>query len=92
MLHRLSLYVLVVTFFIGVSVLPHDLGAEQFENKRVAKITIVPHRLGPDEYFDSSVVLTRMNTRVGDVFSQTAFDRDLKKLALDYDTIDPELE
>ncbi|MBS3904548.1 MAG: outer membrane protein assembly factor BamA [Simkania sp.] len=66
--------------------------AEAFEEKRIASIEIEPKNLPPGSTFDQRAVLTKMDTKIGDPFSQTAFDHDLKMLASEYDRVEPHIE
>lgn len=63
----------------------------QYENKRIAKISIEPENLPSGATFDSTPLLKQMKTKVGDRFSQLTFDSDLKTLAIDYEHVDPNL-
>ena len=59
----------------------------QYENLMIEKVEVVNQ--GPSENFDEGVVLSRIKTRKGEMFSQSDFDSDLKALAQDYDRIEP---
>jgi len=62
---------------------------ETYDNRTVSNISIKLETLGPADHFDQSSVLTRLSTKVGDPFSQEAFDQDLKLLSEEYDRVDP---
>lgn len=62
------------------------------EMQTVAEIDIFVENLPPGASFDSKAVLSKLKTKVGDPFSQTIFDSDLKALAEQYDYIEPSIE
>ncbi len=66
--------------------------SEAYESKPVGKIDVQMENLPADASFDPKPVLAKMNTKVGDPFSQTAFDSDLKTLSEEYDRIEPSVE
>lgn len=59
----------------------------QYENLMIEKVEVVIQ--GPSENFDERVVLNRIKTRSGHLFSQMDFDNDLKTLSQDYDRLEP---
>jgi outer membrane protein insertion porin family len=59
---------------------------------RVAKIDVIPENLAPEMAFNPGSVRARMHTKVGNYFSQTEFDNDLKMLAEEYDRVEPRIE
>ncbi len=63
---------------------------ETFENKTVAKMTLIME--SPDSPFDPQSMKSRMSTKQGDPFHQLTFDNDLKMLAEEYDRVEPSLE
>lgn len=63
----------------------------QFENHPVKKIDLIIH-LPEGAVFDSQPVLARMQTKNGNVFSQTEFDNDLKILVKDFDHVVPHID
>jgi outer membrane protein insertion porin family len=65
------------------------IATEAYENKTVGKIDVQMENLAPDASFDPKPVLGRLNTKVGDPFSQMVFDSDLKTLSEEYDRIEP---
>jgi outer membrane protein insertion porin family len=66
-----------------------NIPLEAYEHKPVASIEITAENLPPESTFDPKTLLSRLKTRVGDPFSQSTFDGDLKVLAKDYDQIEP---
>lgn len=64
---------------------------EMFDEKRVQKIEIVFENVPEGEVMDPKQVLSRLETRSGDLFSQRIFDIDLKILAAEYDRVIPAL-
>lgn len=65
------------------------LPTEAYESKIVGKIDVQMENLAPDASFDPKPVLARLNTKVGDPYSQMIFDGDLKILSEEYDRIEP---
>lgn len=65
---------------------------EVVENRPVSHIEISIENLPPSSSFDPKAILTRMKTKVGDPFSQSVFDTDLKMLADEYDRVEPSIE
>jgi len=63
-----------------------------YERMPVANIEIVPEHLPPNASFENSTVLQRIKTKIGDPFSQSVFDDDLKALSEEYDRVEPVLE
>ena len=84
----LALFTCTPTFPVFSAIAP----AEAFEEKRIASIEIEAQNLPSESTFDQRAVLTKMDTKVGDPFSQTAFDHDLKMLANEYDRVEPHIE
>lgn len=62
---------------------------EAYESKPVSTIEIIPENLPPDATFDAKKVISRLKTKMGDPFSQSTFDTDLKALAEEYDRVEP---
>lgn len=60
--------------------------------KRVAGITIEAKGLPPGSDFQTKSVETKLKTKVGEPFSQTTFDQDLKALSKDYENVDPSIK
>ena len=73
-------------------VYPALYAAEAYEEAPVGNIDIVAENLAPNASFDAKRVLSKLKTKVGDPFSQTTFDSDLKTLAEEYDRVEPQLE
>ncbi len=64
--------------------------AEQiYETTPVASLRIVMENLTKGSSFDEKQILGKLHTKVGDPFSSLVFDQDLKKIAEDYDQVDP---
>jgi outer membrane protein insertion porin family len=74
--------------YVGAAPAP----SEAYETKSVGKITILMENLPADASFDPKPVLGKMDTKIGDPFSQTVFDADLKTLSGEYDRVEPSLE
>ena len=67
--------------------------SDQLENQIIGKLEIIVAS-EPSQTLVNTVqmVKARLKTREGDVFSQTAFDSDLKMLIQDYDRVEPLVE
>jgi outer membrane protein insertion porin family len=65
---------------------------DAFEEKRIASIDIEIQNLPAGSTFDQRTVLTKMDTKIGEPFSQSAFDHDLKMLANEYDRVEPQID
>ncbi|MEZ5314746.1 MAG: outer membrane protein assembly factor BamA [Chlamydiales bacterium] len=66
--------------------------AEQYETMRIAKIEFIPRNVSNDETFHPIAIQSRMESKVGNYFSQSEFDSDLKMLAKEYDQVLPSIE
>src|SRR6185436_2888263 len=66
--------------------------AEAYESRRVDRIDIQAENLPTGASFDARPILEKLNTKVGDPFSQLVFDSDLKALSSEYDRIEPQVE
>ncbi len=73
-------------------VIASSRGVEAYEDKTVGKIDIYMENLPPEALFNPKPVLGKLETKVGDPFSQGVFDADLKTLSEDYDRIEPSIE
>lgn len=69
-----------------------SISTEAYENKTVGKIDIQMENLASDSSFDPNLVSSKLNTKIGDPFSQAVFDTDLKTLSEQYDRIEPSIE
>jgi outer membrane protein insertion porin family len=68
------------------------LPSEAYEHMSVGNIEIMVEHLPPNASFDSKTVLNKLKTKVGDPFSQSTFDDDLKALSEEYDRVEPSFE
>lgn len=59
-------------------------GQDYYEDRPIARIDIKLETQDPDYEIDEKSILSKMKTKVGDPFSQTMFDDDLKMLSKDY--------
>lgn len=66
--------------------------AEQCENQLIGNIEVVMMNISEGSDSDANAIKTRIKSREGDLFSQIAFDNDLKILANDFDRVDPIIE
>ena len=80
---------LVATFIFPQLTFAQDA---QYENKRIANICIEAEDVPADTTFQTSSVQNKIKTKVGEPFSQSQFDQDLKSLSKDYDKIDPQIK
>jgi outer membrane protein insertion porin family len=63
---------------------------EVLDTKTVSSVTVLPQNLPKDKQaFDQKIVLNKLKTQQGELFSQTEFDQDLKNLSDDYDDVEP---
>lgn len=62
---------------------------EAFEEKSVASIEVSLQNPPPGSSFDPKTVISRLKTKIGDPFSQTTFDSDLKALSDQFDRVEP---
>lgn len=62
---------------------------ETLEYRKVAAIDVVFETAATNVSYDPKSVLNRLDTKVGDPFSQLAFDKDLKVLSEEYDRVEP---
>jgi len=85
-----SLTLLTCFSFSTVGALPPQSAA--YESKTVGRIQIQMENLPADASFDPKPVLSKMDTKIGDPFSQIIFDADLKTLSDTYDRIEPSVE
>src|SRR5580704_17266082 len=73
-------------------VFSEPLLAEADESRRVERIDIQAENLPSGTSFDARPVLEKLQTKVGNPFSQLVFDTDLKSLAANYDRIEPQID
>lgn len=66
--------------------------AEAYESRQVERIDIHAENLPSGTSFDARPVLERLQTKVGNPFSQLVFDSDLKALSANYDRIEPQID
>lgn len=79
-------------FFALLSFSSFLISDQQFENKTIQEITVEAKELPAGSSFKSDSVQNKISTKVGEPFSQTTFDQDLKKLAGEYDRVEPEVK
>lgn len=65
---------------------------EEYEGKRVSEVKISAKGLPSGVPFDSRSVLVRLKTKAGELFSQDAFDEDLKLLSREFYEVDPSID
>ncbi len=64
---------------------------ETYEDQVIESISIDIKRPDPEVLYDKKSIKKTLRTQEKSAFSQTAFDQDLKKLANEYDRIDPKI-
>lgn len=69
-----------------------EICTEAFEDRPIAKLELIVENLPANASFDPKVTLNRLNSKVGDPFSQLTFDGDLKTLSEEYDRVEPRVE
>jgi outer membrane protein insertion porin family len=80
-----------ILFLLSLFSLATAAESVQFENLIVGKIAVIMAN-DSEACFDASSVTAKMKTREGDFFSQVDFDNDLKTLAKEFDSIEPQLD
>lgn len=92
MLKNYSILILfVLSFFTSSAHL--SAASMQYDNLLVERVDISIINSSEDTMeAESSIIQTKMKSRPGELFSQTAFDNDLKTLIADYDRIEPALD
>ncbi len=81
-------FFLVLSLFFPIALKADDM---QYENKPIVNITIEAKDLPKGSEFQTKTVESKLKTKIGEPFSQTMFDQDLKTLSKDYDQIDPSI-
>ena len=79
----------VLVFSPATMLFSETQSVEAYEHRRVAEIRIELETNKPGAHLDETQVLDKMKTKVGDPFSQTIFDQDLKSLSQEYDRAIP---
>ena len=64
----------------------------QYESKTIKNIVIEAEDLPRGTKFQSESVENKLKTKVGERFTQSVFDKDLKTLSKDYDRVDPKIQ
>lgn len=82
---------LLLLLLLG-SHLMHAADDLQYDRMKVAKIDVNIENLPSSSSFNAASVRTKLQTKVGNLFSQNEFDGDLKKLAEEYDHVEPKVE
>jgi len=86
MTKRIYYYILFILCFAFNTSFAQSL---HFENQIVEKIDIELVNLPEGASFDTACVIARIKTHQGILFSQLDFDNDLKKLAEEFDHVEP---
>lgn len=82
----------LTTLLFLLLMVPMAAFAEQYDNKVVERIDVIFVNEPTSTAYSAKNVLTKIRTHAGDIFSQSAFDSDLKDLASDYDHVEPLVE
>jgi outer membrane protein insertion porin family len=80
---------LVLSVFFSSFLASDPLKHDSYENMRVEEITVDIKNLAPSQKNSSTDILTEIDLKVGDRFSQPEFDKILKKLSNKYQTVEP---
>ncbi len=83
---------LLILLFVGIctQTLPAEDTQPHIEHLRIQKIEVTVKQ--QENQTEQEVILTRLKTKQGALFSQEDFDEDLKTLAKEYDRIDPQIQ
>ncbi|NGX55983.1 MAG: Outer membrane protein assembly factor BamA [Candidatus Anoxychlamydiales bacterium] len=81
-----KLFSLIVLFFSVTQIF-----ANNYENQEIADVKIVLENPSNNVSFNKKNILQKLQTKKGDLFFQNIFDNDIKKLSLDFDRIEPEV-
>ncbi|NGX28640.1 MAG: Outer membrane protein assembly factor BamA [Candidatus Anoxychlamydiales bacterium] len=84
---KTSRFLTAIFFFLCTSL----LAADTFDGKIVGSIKIEIEN-SADSSFNTGALQSRLTTQKGNIFSQTTFDGDLKKLSEDFDRIEPDIK
>ena len=90
LVYRIAAALCMGTMLDAPILLAYSAVVETFEDKPVAKITLLMET--PNCPFDPQSLRAQMRTKEGDPFHQLVFDSDLKTLAEKYDRIEPSLQ
>lgn len=82
-----STFLAILMVFLTFSAL-----GEQYESHKIAKIDIVLGNTHDSVNFNPATIRNKLHSKVGDFFSQTEFDSDLKLLANEYDLVEPTIK
>lgn len=63
-----------------------------FEECPIGDIDVQVEDLSTNTSFDSQIVLSKLKSKVGNLFSQADFDTDLKTLSAEYDRVEPSIQ
>ncbi len=95
-MNKTSIRALSLLFFTCASLsIPEPLCSAQieaYEERLVGHIDVSLENPPPHYTFDAKSIVSRLKTKIGDPFSQTIFDGDLKALSDDYDRVEPTIE
>lgn len=82
-----------IFLFLFVALLSTSLYSDesQYDNKPISSIVIEVEDLPKGSDFQTRTVEEKLKIKVGERFSQTMFDLDLKNLSKDYDRVDPKI-
>ncbi len=69
-----------------------DVSSVNLEINLVKRIDIQAENIPPNSAFDPKPVYDKLDTKVGDPFSASVFDTDLKTLAEQYDRVEPDVQ
>ena len=81
----------ILTLLLLLVIQTASLCGVQYEGLLIDKVEVIGN-VPEGTFFDADLVRSHMKTRAGELYSQTAFDNDLKTLAGEYDRVEPRLE
>lgn len=87
MIKKLSIFLVLLFSFT-----PHLFADDSLDEKPVKNIIIKLEDVPPHSKFQMETVENKLKTKVGERFSQTVFDYDLKSLSKEYDKVEPKIE
>lgn len=89
---KLILSLATLFFLVCSFIIPAGLHAQtvQYDSLTIERIDII--MMGNADATDTTAIRARIKSREGEFFSQSDFDTDLKRLASDFDRLDPTVE
>jgi outer membrane protein assembly factor BamA len=94
MIKQLATYLSLIAFtsLSSLSLAFTSSSTVMFEECRIADIDLQVEDLSTNTSFNPQVVLSKLKSKVGNIFSQADFDADLKTLVAEYDRVEPSIQ